>query len=171
MNNRGGGWWGDSGGSPYWLLVLVIAIIYFICSVLFESLRQPLVIIVMIPISFIGVFLTFYLFELKFDQGGFASFVLLSGLVVNAGIYLINDYNIFRSGGVAPGLVTYLRAYNRKIVPIMLTVLSTVLGLVPFVVISREPFWFSFAAGAMGGMLFSIVAILFFLPVFLPMKR
>lgn len=171
VNNRGGGWWGNSGGSPYWLLVLVIAIIYFICSVLFESLRQPLVIIVMIPISFIGVFLTFYLFELKFDQGGFASFVLLSGLVVNAGIYLINDYNIFRRGGVAPGLGTYLRAYNRKIVPIMLTVLSTVLGLVPFVVISREPFWFSFAAGAMGGMLFSIVAILFFLPVFLPMKR
>lgn len=170
-DNRGGGWWGDDGGTPYWLLGLVILIIYFICSMLFESLRQPLVIIVMIPISFIGVFLTFYLFGLKFDQGGFASFVLLSGLVVNAGIYLINDYNIFRRNGVGPGLWTYLRAYNRKIVPIMLTVLSTVLGLVPFVVISREPFWFSFAAGAMGGMIFSIIAILFFLPVFLPLKR
>lgn len=170
--NPSGGWWGGSGGgSPYWLLGLVILIIYFICAVLFESLRQPLVIISMVPISFIGVFLTFYLFELKFDQGGFASFVLLSGLVVNAGIYLINDYNIFRRGGVRCGLGTYLRAYNRKIIPILLTVLSTVLGLVPFVVISREPFWFSFAAGAMGGMLFSIVAILFYLPVFLPMKR
>lgn len=170
-DNRGGGWWGDDGGTPYWLLGLVILIIYFICSMLFESLRQPLVIIVMIPISFIGVFLTFYLFGLKFDQGGFASFVLLSGLVVNAGIYLINDYNIFRRGRIRGGLWTYLRAYNRKIVPILLTVLSTVLGLVPFVVISREPFWFSFAAGAMGGMIFSVVAILFFLPVFLPMKR
>lgn len=170
-DNRGGGWWGDGGGNPYWLLGLVILIIYFICSMLFESLRQPLVIIVMIPISFIGVFLTFYLFGLKFDQGGFASFVLLSGLVVNAGIYLINDYNIFRRNGVRAGLRTYLRAYNRKIVPIMLTVVSTVLGLVPFVVISREPFWFSFAAGAMGGMLFSLVAILLFLPVFLPMKK
>lgn len=170
-DNRGGGWWGDSGGTPYWLLGLVILIIYFICSMLFESLRQPLVIIVMIPISFIGVFLTFYLFGLKFDQGGFASFVLLSGLVVNAGIYLINDYNIFRRNGIRGGLWTYLRAYNRKIVPIMLTVLSTVLGLVPFVVISREPFWFSFAAGAMGGMLFSVIAILLFLPVFLPLKR
>lgn len=171
VNNRGGGWWGDGGGTPYWLLGLVILIIYFICAILFESLRQPLVIIMMIPISFIGVFLTFYLFGLKFDQGGFASFVLLSGLVVNAGIYLINDYNLFRRGGVRPGLQTYMRAYNRKIVPIMLTVLSTVLGLVPFVVISREPFWFSFAAGAMGGMLFSLIAILFYLPVFLPMKR
>lgn len=171
VNSRGGGWWGDDSGAPYWLLGLVILIIYFICSVLFESLRQPLVIIVMIPISFIGVFLTFYLFGLKFDQGGFASFVLLSGLVVNAGIYLINDYNIFRRDGIKGGLWTYLRAYNRKIVPIMLTVLSTVLGLVPFVVISREPFWFSFAAGAMGGMVFSIIAILLFLPVFLPLKR
>lgn len=115
------------------------------------SLRQPLVIIVMISIWFIGVFLTFSLFGLKFDRGGFASFVLLSGLVVNAGICLINDYNIFRRNGIRAGLHTYIRAYNRKIVPIMLTVLSTVLGLVPFVVISREPFWFSFAAGAMGG--------------------
>lgn len=168
-SNQGGGWWGDSGGTPYWLLGLVILIIYFICSMLFESLRQPLVIIVMIPISFIGVFLTFSVFGIKFDQGGFASFVLLSGLVVNAGIYLINDYNIFRRNGIRGGLWAYLRAYNRKIVPIMLTVLSTVLGLVPFVVISREPFWFSFAAGAMGGMIFSVVAILFFLPVFLPM--
>ena len=55
----------------------------------------------------------------------------------------------------------------------MLTVLSTVVGLVSFVVISREPvwFWFTFAAGAMGGMISSIIAILFFLSVFLSMKR
>ncbi|MCH5305008.1 MAG: efflux RND transporter permease subunit [Rikenella sp.] len=171
-DNRSTGWWGgDNDGKPYGLLGLVILIIYFICSILFESLRQPLVIIAMIPISFIGVFLTFYCFGLKFDQGGFASFVLLSGLVVNAGIYLINDYNTLRRNGIRAGLRTYLRAYNRKIVPIMLTVLSTVLGLIPFVVISREPFWFSFAAGAMGGMLFSLVAILFFLPILLPMKK
>ncbi len=166
-----GGWWGEGSGTPYWLLGLVILIIYFICTVLFESLRQPLVIIATIPISFIGVFLTFYLFELRFDQGGFASFVLLSGLVVNAGIYLINDYNLLLRNGVRPGLATYLRAYNRKIVPILLTVLSTVLGLVPFVVVSREPFWFSFAAGAMGGMLFSLLAIGLYLPFLLPLKK
>lgn len=151
-------WWRDNQGTQYYLLLLIIAIIYFICAILFESLLQPLVIICMIPISFIGLFLTFWLFELNFDQGGFASFVLLSGLVVNAGIYIINEYNQVGS---------YIRAFNRKIIPIMLTVLSTVLGLIPFVVISREPFWFSFAAGAMGGMLFSIVAVIVFLPIFL----
>lgn len=166
-----GYWWGGEAGLPYMLLALIAAIIFFICSVLFESLRQPLVIISLIPISFIGVFLTFSLFNLPFDQGGFASFVLLSGLVVNAGIYLVNEYNIMRRHGVNAGTTTYLRCWNRKIVPIMLTILSTVIGLLPFVVISREPFWFSFAAGAIGGMLFSIVAIMILLPILLPLKR
>lgn len=152
------GWWSDNQGVQYSLILLIIAIIYFICAILFESLLQPLVIIMMIPISFVGVFLTFWFFELKFDQGGFASFVLLSGLVVNAGIYVINEYNQTRS---------YMRAFNRKIIPILLTVISTVLGLIPFVVISREPFWFTFATGAMGGMLFSLVAIFVVMPVFL----
>ena len=165
-----GGWW--SGSSRYWMLLLIIVIIYFICAVLFESLRQPLVVITMIPISYIGVFLTFYLFKLNFDDGGFASFVLLSGLVVNAGIYIINEYNIMRRKAdletKAAGFAVYLRAYNRKIIPILLTVISTVLGLIPFVIISREPFWFTFAAGAMGGMMFSLLAIFIFLPIFMP---
>jgi multidrug efflux pump subunit AcrB len=42
---------------------------------------------------FIGIFLTFYLFKLNFDQGGFASFVLLCGLTVNANIYIIDELN------------------------------------------------------------------------------
>ena len=158
VKDQGYGWWYENQGIQYALLLLIIAIIFVICSILFESLLQPLVIILMIPVSFIGVFLTFWLFELKFDQGGFASFVLLCGLVVNAGIYVINEYN---------QVGNYLRAFNRKIVPILLTIISTVLGLIPFVVISREPFWFTFAAGAMGGMIFSVVAIFIVMPVFL----
>ena len=95
----------------------------------------------MVPMSYTGVFLTLYIFELNFDDGGFASFVLLSGLVVNAGIYIyiINEYNILRhkiiSNTPNAGLTVYLRAYNRKIIPIMLTVISTVLSLIPFVII------------------------------------
>ncbi|MEG0468148.1 MAG: efflux RND transporter permease subunit [Mucinivorans sp.] len=158
VKEQGWGWWSNNLGVQYALILLIIAIIYFICSVLFESLLQPLVIILMIPVSFIGVFLTFWLFDLKFGQGGFASFVLLCGLVVNAGIYVINEYN--RVGN-------YLRAFNRKIVPILLTITSTVLGMIPFVVVSREPFWFSFATGVMGGMIFSVTAIFIVMPIFL----
>ncbi|MEL6851738.1 MAG: efflux RND transporter permease subunit, partial [Bacteroidota bacterium] len=51
-----------------WLLFLVAGIIGMICAVLLESLRQPLIVLSMIPLAFIGTFMTFYLFELDFDQ-------------------------------------------------------------------------------------------------------
>ena len=55
-------WNHEISGEKYWLLALVAVIIFFISSILFNSLRQPLAVILIIPVSFIGVFLTFYLF-------------------------------------------------------------------------------------------------------------
>ncbi len=151
------------------LLLIVASIIFFICSVLFESLKQPLVILLLIPVSFIGLFLTFYFTGFRFDQGGFAAFIMLSGISVNAGIYIMNQYNIFIKENYCGGdpLRCYMKAYNNKIVPIVLTIISTILGLIPFVMEGQsEVFWFSFAVGTMGGLLFSILGIVFIMPVF-----
>jgi len=162
------GWWNKDNKKQYYLLFVIILIIYFICSILFESFKQPLAIIAMIPISFIGVFLTFYLFDFNFDQGGFASFILLSGIVVNAGIYIINEYNQLKN----KSLKQYLKAYNHKISPIFLTIISTALGLIPFIYAGQnEVFWFAFAVGSIGGLLFSFVAIVFYLPLFLRFSK
>jgi len=167
------GGWDKKDKKQYFLILIVILIIYFICSILLESLLQPLAIIFMIPVSFIGVFLTFYLFDFNFDQGGFASFILLCGIVVNAGLYIINDYNNFcRAKGVRNSLRIYIKAFNHKIIPIFLTIISTVLGLVPFVWSGqKEVFWFAFAAGSMGGLIFSIVAVVIYLPLFLKLSK
>jgi len=55
---------------------------------------------------------------------------------------------------------------------ILLTILSTVLGLVPFIWGGqKEVFWFAFAVGASGGLIFSLVAILFYLPLFLKLTN
>lgn len=164
------GYWDQKDKNQYVVLGLIILIIWLITAILFNSLIQPFIVILLIPISFTGVFLTFYLFDLNFDQGGYASFVLLSGLVVNAAIFIINDYNqlaqIYR--GRKP-LNIYVKAFNRKIIPVLLTVSSTVLGLVPFMWSGqKEVFWFAFAAGSSGGLLFSLVAIVFCLPLFIP---
>ena len=65
-------YWDKKDNKQYLLLLLIIVIIFFTTSILFNSLKQPLAVIFVIPISYIGVFLTFYWFKLNFDQGGFA---------------------------------------------------------------------------------------------------
>ena len=156
-------------GTQYWLLGLIIVIIFFVCSILFESLRLPLAIISLIPVSFIGTFLTYWLSGVEFGTGGFASMVLLSGLTVNAGIYIVCEYrNLLTAHPAVSPLRTYVRAYSHKITAVFLTILSTVLGLVPFFIDgAKEPFWFSFAVGSTGGLLFSIVALVAVMPIFL----
>ena len=163
------GWsWGKKDNKQYALLLIVIAIIFFTTSILFNSLKQPLAIIFVIPISYIGVFLTFYLFGLNFDQGGFASFVLLCGITVNASIYILNEYNTVRRRYRALSPVrAYVKAWNAKIIPIFLTVVSTILGFIPFMVgTGKEGFWFPLAAGTIGGLIMSVLGIFVFLPIF-----
>lgn len=131
-----------------------------------EMKKQPLAIIFVIPVSYIGVFLTFYLFGLNFDQGGFASFVLLCGITVNASIYILNEYNAIRRDfpRLSP-LRAYTKAWNVKIIPIFLTVMSTILGFVPFMIGDKTPFWFPLAAGTIGGLVMSVIGIFIYLPV------
>ena len=166
--------WNKKDNKQYLLLLVVIAIIFFTTSVLFNSLKQPLAIIFVIPVSYIGVFLTFYWFRLNFDQGGFASFVLLCGITVNASIYILNEYNSIRRRFPRLSMLrAYTKAWNAKIVPIFLTVVSTILGFIPFMVgTEKEAFWFPLASGTIGGLIMSIIGIFFFLPVFfLPSKK
>jgi len=161
----GHGWW-QKEKKQYWLILLILLVVYLLCAILFESLWQPLAVISLVPFGFIGLFLTFYLFHLNFDQGGFAALVLLCALTVNAAIYIINDYNNLNSSPCSSRR-KYMQALHGKITPVMLTILSTILGLIPFVAGEhREPFWFALAAGTMGGLLFSLVGILFYLPMF-----
>jgi multidrug efflux pump subunit AcrB len=124
----------------------------------------------MIPNSFIGLFLVFGLTDFAFDQGGFAAFVMLSGIVVNAGIYIISTYLGLQKHQLSKDASAerlYIKAFSQKIGPISLTTVSTILGLLPFLFEGpKEVFWFDFAIGTIAGMVFSIIAIIFVLPIF-----
>lgn len=170
--NPYGGWFDEHKDRYAWLILLIVAVIYVMLAMAFESLRYPLATIFMIPVSFIGLFLVFGLSDFAFDQGGFAAFVMLCGVVVNAGIYLVNTWQgqVRRRAGRS-SVSAYVRAWNHKINPIMLTILSTILGLLPFLSDGpEEVFWFDFAIGTIGGMIFSVIALIFILPVFLIRK-
>lgn len=129
---------------------------------------QPLAIIFTIPISFIGVFLIFYLTGVNFDQGGYASFILLCGITVNASIYILNEYNSLRARYPRRSrLQLYIKAWDTKILPIFLTVVSTILGFIPFMVgAGKESFWYPMALGTIGGLLMSLTGIFVYLPIF-----
>lgn len=157
-------YWHEDEGTQYWLIGLVVVIIFFVCSILFESLYQSLVIIMLIPFSMIGLFFTYHWGGVEFGTGGFAAMVMLCGLTVNAGIYLMNEYNNNQH--------RFLKAYNHKITPILLTVLSTVCGLIPFLIDGpEERFWFSFAVGSISGLVCSIFALVFVLPMMMRKDR
>ncbi|MBQ7195716.1 MAG: efflux RND transporter permease subunit [Bacteroidales bacterium] len=169
-----GGGWSDGEKKRYAsLIALVLAIIFVICSAAFESLRRSLCVLLMIPFSFVGTFLVFGLSEMTFDKGGFAAFIMLGGLVVNAAIYLIYAHDRVRHTSPSDSAVDdYIRVFDVKVRPIALTLLSTVLGLLPFLSDGpEEVFWFDFAAGTISGLVFSFVAIVFLLPVFLLRRR
>jgi len=153
----------------YYLIFLVVLIIYFICSILLESFRQPFVVINLIPFSFIGVFLTFQIFNISADEGVFAALILLCGIVVNATLYILNDYNSLRKRKPSiPERVAYVKAFNGKIIPILLTKLSTIVGLLPFLFTGKdERFWFALAAGTIGGLVFSFIGLIVYQPIML----
>lgn len=164
--------WGAKEKTKYGLLVLVVIAIFFIASIHFESLKTAALLILLIPLSFIGTFLIFYWSEAPFDQGGYVSFLLLSGIVVNALILVLSDYHRLRARFPwRKPIDLYLRAFRMKSTPIYLTVLSTTLGLLPFLFHGQdEVFWFALALGAIGGLIFSLVVLTLVVPLFISTK-
>ena len=159
----------EDDGTQYWLIGLVAVVIFFILAILFESLWQSLAVTLLIPVSFIGLFLTYSVLDIPFGTGGFAAMVLLAGLTVNAGIYILCQYRMqARQDSHA-----FLRAFNHKIIPVVLTVLSTILGMIPFLIdgADEQPFWFSLAVGTIGGLMPSILFLALFLPAVLRLKK
>lgn len=152
--------------SDFWIILLIILIIYIICCILYDSFVLPFVVIIVIPISFIGIFLSFTAFSIPLNQGGFAAFILLSGLTCNSVIYLLNDYVSLRRKGHPADIRTYLKAFNGKIIPVFLTILSTALGFIPFMFDAQiDSFWMSLSVGTICGLFFSIIGIIIYLPV------
>lgn len=123
---------------------------------------RALAITLVIPISFIGLFLTYHVTGVPFGTGGFAAMVLLAGLTVNAGIYILCQLNSYAKHDVK----TFVKATNHKIRPVLLTILSTILGMILFLIngYEEQPFWYSLATGTVGGLAFSIIGLLLALP-------
>lgn len=154
------------------LLAAIFAIV-IISAILFNSLRQAIIPLLLIFPAFIGIFLCVSLFDFRFDQGGFASFLLVAGISVNGPLFIINDYNNYRKEEPKlSDIECFLKAFNAKITPVVLTALSTILGLLPFILFdSFETFWYSLAICTIGGVVFSTIAVYLLFPMFFLQRR
>ena len=113
-------------------LILVIGLVYMIMASLFESFVHPFVIMLSIPFAFTGVALGFHLTESALDPMTHIGVLLLCGLVVNNAIVLIDHINHLRKEGLDRH-AAIIKGGSDRLRPILMTTLTTILGLLPMV--------------------------------------
>lgn len=149
-------------------ILLAMCLIYIILAALFESLLYPATMIVSILFSVVGVYWFFMLTGTTFSFMAMIGILILIGVVVNNGIVLIDHINHLRADGL-PRNEAVVQAGRDRLRPILMTVGTTVLGLLPLCFGTTQiggngPPYFPMARAIVGGLLFSTVVSLVFLP-------
>ncbi len=120
-------------------LIIALIVIYFIMYFQFSSFKQPIIIFISIPLSFIGSIAAMLIMNEKITLTGLLGLVSLVGIVVNNGILLVENINTMRKAGNSV-YDSCILAANRRLRPIMLSSLTTILGLIPLAVFGGDFF-------------------------------
>jgi HAE1 family hydrophobic/amphiphilic exporter-1 len=146
-----------------------LVIIFMILASLYESIIQPFFILLAVPLALIGVFVAFVLADFAFDSSAYIGVILLGGIVVNNSILLVDHINLKRRQDL-PLLDAVIQGARERIRPIFMTTGTTVLGMLPLVLIQveagRRQIWASLALSAVGGLISSTIFILITIPIF-----
>ena len=110
------------------MLLLAIVFMYLIMVAQFQSLLSPFIIMFTIPLAFTGGFLGLYLTGSEISVIALVGFVMLSGIIVNNGIVMVDYMNQLRENGMekAEAIIT---AGKTRIRPVLMTALTTILSL------------------------------------------
>jgi HAE1 family hydrophobic/amphiphilic exporter-1 len=152
-------------------ILLGIACIFLVMAALFESLLFPFsVILGSIVFSIFGVFLLFAATGTTFSFMASIGIMILIGVVVNNGIVLIDHVNNLRVQGM-PRNAAIIEAGKDRLRPILMTVATTIVGLMPLAVSTTQvggdgPPYFPMARAIIGGLAFSTIVSLLVVPAF-----
>ena len=111
-------------------LLLAIFMVYIVMASQFESFLHPFVILITVPLAFIGVVFVLYLLHIPLNIMVFLGMIVLAGIVVNNAIVLVDYVNQLRRRGMAKR-EAIVRAGQARLRPILMTSLTTILGLLP----------------------------------------
>jgi HAE1 family hydrophobic/amphiphilic exporter-1 len=111
-------------------LILSLILVYMVLAAQFESLIHPFTIILTIPFAVVGTFTVFFILGRPLNMMAYIGIIMLGGIAVNNSILLIDAINQLRKDGfeLKEAIIT---AGMRRIRPILMTSLTTILALVP----------------------------------------
>lgn len=148
-------------------LILSLVLVYMVLASQFESLIHPFTIMLTIPLAGVGTVLLFFFLGMSFNMMAYIGIIMLAGIAVNNAIILVDAINQLRMAGMNRH-EAILQAGRQRIRPILMTSLTTILGLLPMTigfgqsVSLRAPM----ALAVIGGLVTSTLLTLIVIPCF-----
>ncbi|MCL2180599.1 MAG: efflux RND transporter permease subunit [Treponema sp.] len=150
------------------ILICIVAIflVFGIMASLFESFRSPFIIILTIPLSVIGIVAIYLITDTIFNALTAVGLLVLIGIITNNGIILVDYTNLLRKRGYEL-TEAILEASRSRLRPILMTTVTTILGLVPMAFFPGEGTELVAPIGktVLGGLSFGTLMTLFLMPV------
>lgn len=156
----------ESFGSLIVLLLLSLMLVYIVMAAQFESFKMPFIIMLAIPFAFTGVILALLLTNTTLSVIAALGAIMLVGIVTKNGIVLIDFINLMRERGVRL-YDAIAQACRSRLRPVLMTSLTTILGMVPMALSVGEgsETWRPMGVAVIGGMIFSTIITLVIVPV------
>ena len=155
----------DAFGDLIMLLVMIIILVYIVMASQFESFMSPFVIMFSIPFAFVGVILGLIITGTPLGVMGMIGILILMGIVVKNGIVLIDYTILMRERGFSVAEASVIAAKSR-LRPILMTTLTTVLGMIPMAIGQGEgaEMWRSLGMVVAWGLSISTLVTLVIIP-------
>lgn len=156
----------DSFSDLLMLGILIIILVYIVMAAQFESLTYPAIIMTSLLFAFSGVFLILWLTGHTLNVMSMIGAIMLIGIVVKNGIVLIDYITLNRERGMGVRLAV-IDGGKSRLRPVVMTTLTTILGMVPMAVGSGQgaEMWRPMGTAVIGGLTFSTILTLLFVPV------
>lgn len=156
----------ESFSSLIMLLLLSLMLVYIVMAAQFESFKMPFIIMLAIPFAFTGVILALLMTNTTLSVIAALGAIMLVGIVTKNGIVLIDFINLMRERGIRL-YDAIAQACRSRLRPVLMTSLTTILGMVPMALSVGEgsETWRPMGVAVIGGMVFSTLITLLIVPV------
>ena len=147
-------------------MAIAVYLVFAVMAVQFESLRFPIVVLISIPFAMVGSFLGLAVTGSSVNMTSLLGLVMLEGIVVNNAIVLIDYVNVLRREEGVEIYEALVRAGKMRLRPILMSSLTTIVGLLPMAIGSGVEMMESMAVVVIGGLIMSTLLTLILIPTF-----